>query len=109
MTPEERLDRIDATLDRAARMYETMVLRQVGIRNLYRQGADRYAELVSRMTEANDRMERQDALLEALMHSQLRTEENLRRWEATHASTEEIVQSLALVVKEFVEAQRKKE
>jgi hypothetical protein len=89
MTPDERLNRIEATLDRAARMYEKMVVRQVGIRIMYRQG-------VRRMEDMMDRMDHQDKLLEALIDSQIKTEETTRR-------AEEAVASLAESVKKLVE------
>src|SRR5687768_10453028 len=68
LTPEERLDRIETTLDRASRMYEKMNVRHAGIRTLYRQGVNRFEEVLARE-------EHLDALLAALMDSQLRTEE----------------------------------
>lgn len=136
MTPEERYDRIDATLDRAARMDQEMVIRQLGIRNMYRDGVNRMAELI-------ERTEHQDALIDQLIDSQLRTEESLRRFEAatrlqreegerraeegerraeavhkqlidSQLRTEEslrrvesVVESLALSVKAFIESQEK--
>jgi predicted nucleic acid-binding Zn-ribbon protein len=74
--PEERLDRIEATLERAAKLQEKMNLRHAGIRTLYRQG-------VNRLEEMMDWMDRQGALIEALIDSQLRTEQNLQRLEKT--------------------------
>jgi hypothetical protein len=120
MTPEERFERIEATLERAARLNEKMNLRHAGIRTLYRQGA-------SRLEEMMDRMDRQDLLIGALIDSQLRTEESLRRLEnsvtemqktsvemqktsvemqRTSVEMQKAVAELAATVKTFIEAQK---
>jgi hypothetical protein len=72
MTPEERLDRIEATLDRTLSMCEKMNIRHAGMRGMYRHGVNRFEEML-------DRQEQLDALLAALMDSQLRTEHTVRQ------------------------------
>lgn len=100
MTPEERLDRIEATFDRAAKKYENLVVRQVGIRNRYREGIHRMGELMGRT-------EHQDALLESLIDSQMRTEEALRRLEKTVSDTAESVKQLSAAFQSYLESQKK--
>ena len=72
MTPDERLDRIEATLDRTLSMCEKMNIRRAGIRVTYRQGVNRFEEML-------DPQEQLDSLLTALMDSQLRTEHSVRQ------------------------------
>lgn len=79
MTPEERLDRIEATLDRASLMYQRMNIRHAGTRILYRQGVNRFEEML-------DRQEQQETSLAALMDSQIRTEDQMRHMQTAIAS-----------------------
>jgi hypothetical protein len=71
-----RLEKIEALFNRAASKYDAMAHRQIGIRNLYREGVRRMEEWASQRA---DRDEYLDSRMDALMDSQLRTEESLRQ------------------------------
>jgi hypothetical protein len=71
----DRLDKIEADLRFTADLLKQMSLRQVGLRGMYRQGVHRFEEML-------DRQDHQDALLSALIDSQMRTEASLQRMEA---------------------------
>lgn len=71
MTPEERFERIEATLARAASLQHQINVRHSGIRGLYKQRVHRIEELA-------DKQEHIDNLLIAVMDSALRTEESVR-------------------------------
>jgi hypothetical protein len=74
MTPEERLNRMEAILERLLRYEDRAHVHHMGLRSLFRTG-------VRRMDDLLDRQAQTDSLLSALMSSQLRTEESLQRTE----------------------------
>lgn len=90
MTPEERqrYAEIDAKLQFTANLLQRHTLRHAGLRGMYRQGVNRFEEML-------DRQERQDILLASLMESQLRTEASLNRLAETSRETEAILNRLA--------------